>query len=152
MARQINVSILCDPCLSNEIASEGAEEYVLTIQGVAGGKPRVVALCSTHRKEFYDPISEVLSLYGQPPIKAGAYKGPRVEHLEESSGPVVCPACDRSYKNRGSLRSHCSETHHRTLAQLEGKPTPFPCETCEMAFERNQQLALHTKRAHVDAA
>lgn len=158
MARQVEVKVLCDPCMARDQEAAG-EEFTISLQG---DKPLVVAFCEPHRKEFYDPIVDALAIYGEKASadmlsgKAKRQTYPSVR-AERGSGEHACPVegCTKAYAWRGSLRTHVQDEHGTTLAVLEGRTgseTVYKCEVegCGRAFDSAQGLALHTTRLHRD--
>lgn len=170
MAREVQVQIWCDPCFGQEKREPALDEFTITVVGVMGSKPRVLALCEPHRKEFYDPIVDALTDFSTQ-AEVAAPKTPKRHHEggTGTSGPRTveereaaghrCPECDDPFSSRGSLQGHCVRSHGRTLAQLEGQDCPFTCRgevegpegkdvPCPMAFPLPQHRVLHEKKTH----
>lgn len=118
-------------------------------------------LCS----ECAAPILEVLAAYEKygskgdrtprPPRKI---KRPTpAKAVAAASAPMsdshVCPECEGSYASRQSLASHTRNVHDKSLAELEGRPTPYHC-SCGKNFAAPPGLALHVKKhpGHQQAA
>lgn len=183
MARELTMNLWCDVCLAAGDREQAEGEYTITVVGVLQSRPRLVALCERHRKEHYDPIVTLLQDFSSVPdaapkatkkaAAAAAASGGREKSAEDPSrgttagvlrggGGEICPKCGHELTGLPGMQRHAVEDHGRTLAQLQGVPTPFACEEtgeddegpwiengkCQMAFRFAQHLALHMSRTH----
>ena len=154
MAREIILRTWCDPCLVEEKQVEGQELPPLTL--IPGRKPRVLALCEVHRKEFYEPLVELLAEHGQAvdsdghpiPGTRGPYKKKVTPLAGEGAFPCPAEGCNYVGGTKNRLQSHARSVHDVTLAELEGEPLPHACPTCEKKFSSPQGLAVHLSRTH----
>jgi hypothetical protein len=72
-------------------------------------KPRVLALCEVHTKEFIEPLKQVLADHGQ--IVA-------TSQGEDAIGEQChIRSCGKVLKNNSTLRSHYRQIHHLTAEQ-----------------------------------
>jgi predicted RNA-binding Zn-ribbon protein involved in translation (DUF1610 family) len=165
VARLVIVRTLCDPCLETEAEVDGEELAPLKLPEISG-RPRVLTLCEVHRKEFYDPLVEILKELGQPVDEEGNAAGPRghykprkgaakksapapAPHEEPAaSSELACPACGKVSVNKSALQSHTRSAHDKTLAELRGEELPFKCPECGRDFSRPTGLGAHRFRTH----
>lgn len=129
MAREIVISIWCDPCLTlDDVHTEGEELPPITI---GNSKPRVMAMCKEHRENFYEPFVEALNQMGALADHLGTEKRPAKVRSAAASSPsmasetpsglrIVCPSCDRTAKNVSSLTTHMRTTHKTRLRDVLG--------------------------------
>lgn len=117
MARQLVTHIWCDVCLHEGEAQVEAEETPPVTIGTL--KPRVLALCEVHRKEF-DAFKDLVAGLGQIADSAVAQSG---QKEGPNTGDFVCPdpECGKGYRYRSSLDSHVERRHGMTLAQLRAR-------------------------------
>lgn len=136
MARR--VILLCDICDAKDIQAEGQEETI-TLNNL---KPRILAMCDTCRKEYYEPLETVLQQLGQiasgdlmrfggkaPTLPSSKTGTRRFKVSDEAYGPFaagkwVCPFVDESGKctarplqDKASVQKHFRATHHMTLGE-----------------------------------
>lgn len=64
------------------------------------------------------------------------------------SAELKCPACDRDFKNRGTLQKHCRQHHGKRLAELLGESLTHVCPDCGKAFAKAQGLGAHRAKSH----
>jgi hypothetical protein len=162
MAREIITKVWCDVCQTedpeNPVNTEAEETPPVTIGML---RPRVIALCETHKKERFDPFDELVRMYGQnaaevaaltpttpkrgggrPPGKrTGPWKG------EYACPDPACPKHDKPYSSMTSLRQHTDSHHGKTPVEMRlefdpdadfgEKPeiTRTECEDCDQVYE-----------------
>lgn len=122
MARELVTHIWCDVCLS---PGEGQDpEYVkgeeLPPVVLGNFKPRLLALCEPHRKEFYDPFRDMVARLGQVVPEGAARPSAAPVHAPGAYAcPVpTCPKHANPYRHDTSLGSHCRREHGATLTEL----------------------------------
>lgn len=132
MARELVTHIWCDMCLSPGEGKEptytkGEELPAVTI---APMKPRLLALCEPHRKEWYDPFKDLVARLGQV-VPDGGYRAavaPSAAPRALYPCPVPdCPKHAKPFKHDTSLSKHAREVHGMTTAELQaeyGAPEP----------------------------
>lgn len=147
MAREIITRVLCDRHLNDKDEAVEARTFVLAI---ANRPPHEMDLCT----DCAGPVVEVLQMlndYGRPfgaPVKTPRTGTPRSPM--DPADRVKCPACDHTSPSEPSARTHAVTVHKRTLAQLRGEPTPFPCEFegCPMEYPNNTARYQHMAQSH----
>ena len=138
MADKIITQRLCDFCQADDIERDG-ERRALRLDADA----YEVDVCKSHAKPLDDLAETLATLARKVPA--------RVPRPAISKGePETCPACQLVLSNVRSLAAHTRVVHGVTLAELEGKPVPFVCDTCGKRFSRNNGLIMH-QRAHANA-
>lgn len=115
MARR--VVILCDPCSAKDINAEGEEE-IISINNL---KPRLVAMCESCRKEFLEPLEQLIKEHGT--IATGDLVKPTKQAAMLPGMPTVrvsCPVdgCGAELKNEDSLVSHARSAHGLVKSQV----------------------------------
>lgn len=123
MAREIIISLLCDPCLANDIRVEGEETPPIQI---GHAKPRRIALCKQEHWELYETFAEMLKELGQiddataKPVATQGGKGgkrTRSDYGPFPQGEWPCPVCAHPYADKGHVQSHMRKQHHITLGE-----------------------------------
>lgn len=120
MAREVVTRIWCDVCFHEGEHTEAEELPPVTIGNT---KPRLLALCERHRKEFYDPFQQLLSELGQI-IPGSVNTAPRsggqsAPARTPTNGGISCPLdCGSILQNRDSLNGHTTRVHNKTLNEI----------------------------------
>jgi hypothetical protein len=162
VAREVILKTWCDPHLDQGEHVEGQELPPLLLPDLPGRQAVTMAVCDVHRKELYEPLVDALREFGQhvddegnPTGPRGRYKKaekPARKYNETVEGGVKCPACEHRSPNVPALSSHARNTHDSTIAELEGKPTPYACPECPedrpKSFATPQALGAHRARMH----
>lgn len=63
MAREIELRVWCDPCMQIDGERVEGEEMLPIIIGRA--KPKVIAMCTQHKEDFWDPFVEAIQKMGE---------------------------------------------------------------------------------------
>jgi len=146
MAQELRIVLICDKHMAEGITVEGAEAYPL------GG--HIAELCA----ECAAPVLVALDLvktFGRVDDKRGKRQTVTARQSQADDAPRQdwpCPACD--YVSHaisvGVLRQHATITHHRTLEQLNGEPTPYACraDNCPLEFAAAISRVQHEMRGH----
>lgn len=142
MAREIITRVLCDRHLNEKDEAVDADTFVL---GIANRPPHEMDLCP----DCAGPVVEALQMlndYGRPfgaPVKTP--KTPK-----DPADRIKCPACEWTSPTEPSARTHAVSVHKRTLAQLRGEPTPFPCGVgdCPLEYTNNTARSQHQMQSH----
>lgn len=129
MAREIISKTWCDPCMAREERVEGVEHTIT----IGNQKPRVLAVCPVHEKEFVTPVLEALAEYAAPadrvrtkPGKAEAGSGtgqpwspPSNAPLHDPDHPCKCayPGCNGTSTTDNGLAQHVYKFHNITKKQ-----------------------------------
>lgn len=152
----------CDICLTDDDTYEAGT----TVDGVQIGKtkPRTLDLCERHRKEYVQPLEDLLQRLGTPidkalpPVAAAgalpAAQGKRVIEVADEQ----CPLCGDVYR-RTSGESHFASKHPtasraRLFLERGLVDTIFDCDErdgkrkCDKAFLSKQGLGMHKMRVH----
>lgn len=114
MAREIITRIWCDVCLEDEQQVDATETPPIIM---GSNKPRILALCETHEKEFLTPLRELLLAAGSLVDTGAPSVGrPPTRGRVVNEGPSYClvrgcSAAGRPFKNEGSLGSHMRGVH-----------------------------------------
>ena len=161
MAREVIVRTWCDVHLTQDDEHvEGEELPPLAL--APRTKPKVVALCEVHRKEFYDPLVQLLADLGQPvPDAAAAAAATSVKRVNTGrGGPHMCPVDDCPYLGGptiSALQTHVRSHHDTTLNDLVtaaaaahswGSSSPGCPECGRSGFKGLAGLGAHRFRAH----
>lgn len=150
MAREVIVNTLCDPCLAEDVRTEGRELPAIQLPGVPGKAARVVAVCERHDKELLQPLVALLTEHGQAVDAEGqptsTARGNRRGKANNQEA-MTCPVCGHSSPNRGALASHARNMHDAALGELLGEAT-LTCPECGRLCSRPQGLAAHRRSAH----
>jgi hypothetical protein len=143
MARELVTHIWCDPCLSPEEGGEptytkGEELPAITLGTM---KPRVLAMCEVHRKEYYDAFRDLVARLGQVVPEGAAPSAPRSSsHAGSFPCPVPdCPKHTNPYRHDTSLGSHARREHGATVAELRAR---YGQEEPQGALDLHQEGAL----------
>jgi hypothetical protein len=126
MARRVIVKMLCDPCLAGGVEVEAEELPAMTL---TGNKPRVLALCESHRNEVYDPLVAMLKDHGQIVDIEPATGTASAPKAAKKTAAAKAPAPGVS----GEVQYHCPECREA------GEPRSFTAP---------QGLGAHRYRAH----
>lgn len=169
MAREVVISIYCDPCYQGEQRKVEGEEITVSLNGL---QPKVMALCDDHRKALYMPLAEALAAYGQRAEQSGrggktrpaaATSGRPAAAAPATAGPLAgkghggehkCPECDYAGPTRDALNSHLTNYHDTSLAEVEaaaaGETLPYACdvEDCARTFPAPQGKGAHMRAKH----
>jgi hypothetical protein len=151
MAREVTINTWCDNHLKRHEERVPGEEVIVALGELGIHKQLTLALCEPCRKEFYEPLRELLWQYGQ---RVGAGDEPvtqpskRVRPAPEEWLDCPAPGCNHRSPNKNALGSHVRSMHDTTLAELLGAPTPFKCPDCDRAFTAPQGLGVHRQRVH----
>jgi hypothetical protein len=115
MAREVVTHIWCDVCNEDDQRTPGEE--LPPIQFSPQMKPRVLALCEPHKKEWYDSFKELLVNVGQ------LVEGESLVGSEENKRTVECivPGCTTKLKNQGSRNAHLRQIHGMTWTEARAK-------------------------------
>ena len=121
MAREIITRIWCDVCLEHEQHVEASETPPIIM---GANKPRVLALCEPHEKEFLTPLRELLLSAGSLVDTGAPSVGRPPARRVVNEGPVYClvrgcSGAGRPFKNEGSLGSHMRGVHSIQLTQYK---------------------------------
>lgn len=161
MAREI--VLLCDPCLGQDIRTEGQEWTLGVREGVTGEvKPKVLALCTDHLDQLVKPVAALLDEFGENPEGIARPRGRqgkieaatlamqtrkgrppangREDHLNQ------CLWCELTYSgNAGGFGRHLRVVHgYAGLTEAFGGL----CPVCgEGPF---QQMMSHMNKAHAE--
>lgn len=158
MAREVIFKTWCDLCLVEEEQVDGIELPAMALPELPG-KPRTIALCEVHRKEFYDPLVELLREYGAHVDESGVPTGPRGKYKPRATTKVTatagtgltCPDCQKVVPDRSGLSSHGRQQHQKTLAVLLGEVAledAHQCPECHVWFAEAKGLGAHRSKAH----
>lgn len=174
MAREIQVSTWCDPCLASDVKAAGVE-FTASINGMA---TLTLAVCPDHQRGLVQPLTDALADWGQVMAQSDApsrVKGSsrRTAHATPS-GRAPCPidGCSGKALPR-TLAKHLWQVHGLRASEAraqgllppgtsEGKagradapdmPTlpmgrTFDCPQCGRQFVKNQGRAQHLFRLH----
>jgi hypothetical protein len=129
MAREITVSLWCDPCLAQDIRTVGEETPPIPI---GAAKPRILCLCKEHW-EVYEQFADLLKEHGQvvdhlnpAPKRTSPGSGGRRTHTDYGpfpEGKWECPVPDcgshnaKSLKEKSSVHGHMRKQHGVTLGE-----------------------------------
>jgi hypothetical protein len=157
---------LCDPHLWEHDQEVDGDTYRLGVQMPGARWAWVeIDLCESDAEEVAR-FAAYLEKYGREfsgPEQNGTGKRkytrrtPAPEDGQEgATGPAnglvgksfTCPACGTTVSSASGYRDHARRVHERSVDQLDGRPTPFACDHCSMAFAKPQALAIHTSRVH----
>lgn len=148
MAREIQTFTWCDVCLENEERTDAIE---VSVQ-MDALKPRVIAMCEPHRKQFIDPLRDLLIEHGQTTNSPSSTSASPVPGGGGGQfGLFECGMCDKGpYAHKQSLRSHIRATHNMTVTEYRAElarrgveqdhtavtpsATPEPAEDTETLF------------------
>jgi len=177
MPKLVIVNSLCDPCYRDGEESAG-EEVVVAFGDLARSKPQVMLTCERHRKEFYDPLRELLEAFGASPEGSAPAGGSTKARKDREPGPFKCmvEGCTAvPLKNVGSFNAHVRQKHDLTrgaYVEIYGEPqqlgqqslpidtTPIgdsvaTCPECEKVYSHElgnnrplQALGVHLARVH----
>lgn len=148
MAKEIIVSVWCDPCAKDGVREPGQTTPPLTI---GNAKPRTLDLCERHRKELLDALVSALDEdgadLGGAAAKTGKGAAESVSRLPYGSanapGPFDClvPDCGgrhtvkkggRGYPSPKALQNHLAYQHGVTMADyIEQYGVPVSLTTGE---------------------
>jgi len=146
MPKEVVVNAWCDPCYRDGVHTPG-EEVTLALGDLARFKPQVMLLCEPHRKEFYEPIRELLEEYGaatgtdaSTPVPAKRRSSTRTRSAygpyPEGEWPCPYPDCDRQdLPNKEALQRHIRMVHGVTLGDFlaqRGDPATPKAPTSHM--------------------
>lgn len=145
MARELVTHIWCDACLATPEGEEPvytkAEELPPTTMGAM--KPRLLALCEPHRKEYYDPFRELLQRLGQVVPDTGpraVSAAPAAPGRKVWPCPVpTCPRHTQPFSNKTSRSSHAQREHGATITQLRQQYPGAPSSETD----QEQGVLLH---------
>ena len=140
MATEIVTRTLCDFCMADDRATDGAETLSVSLNGSTWE----IDVCAEHRKPL-DDLGETLSAHGRKIPRTGATKATKPS---AQPGDHRCPVCGKLYTYRSSLTSHVRDVHGQTIGEAEGVPLDYPCDQCERAFSTPQGVAVHRNRVH----
>lgn len=160
MAREIQMAIWCDVCQAGGAQSEAEELPAVTIGTRASDKPKVLALCETHKAELYDPLVGVLSEHGVLAEKLG---------MATAEAKPVSSTDGRKFPAPDGLMYHCSEhpeytsklrstvNNHRNEKHgaaadvyiIGNHELEYKCDICPEQFTSPQGLSVHKDSRHV---
>lgn len=126
MARKITTHVLCDRCLHEDDAEVEAQETPPVTIGQM--KPRVLALCERHMKD-YETFKSLVQDLGQsvegtaPASVSPPRRRRRNDGTAPGSGTFPCPDPDcpkhsDPFRHEQSLRNHARNVHGVTVPQL----------------------------------
>ncbi len=150
MAQLIHIEVVCDSCASRDVHREGKSITV----ALGSDEPKNLDLCDECATALMGSLRELLHERGQPAVEKSVptRRRRRGGQMQDLPRTEQCPECEYKAPNRGSLRSHLSQIHDISLAELETKdpniPTPCQCKFCHLAFRNNQGLQSHTMSKH----
>ena len=129
MPKLVIVNSLCDPCYRDGENTEG-EEVVIALGDLARSKAQTMLLCERHRKEFYEPLRDLLDEFGAA-VEGGPVLSSTKARKDKEAGPFRCLAdeCTAApLKNVGSFNAHVRQKHGLTrgaYVEIFGEPTPL---------------------------
>ena len=127
MPKIVITNSLCDPCYRDGEQVEG-EEVVIALGDLARFKAQTMLMCERHRKEFYEPLRDLLDEFGAS-TEGGPVFASTKARKDRVSGPFKCQVdnCGAApLKNVGSFNAHVRQMHGLTRGEyvgLYGEPT-----------------------------
>ena len=114
MASEVVTHCWCDICLSAQVHEPGVPVQV-TLGFANDARALVMDMCESHRKEFVDPLGELLAKHARNVEPKRPYSRAR-SNSAKAEGPFRClvPGCaktERLYPNLGALTSHVRHRH-----------------------------------------
>jgi hypothetical protein len=101
MAREVQVFLLCDPCLNEEDVRTEGDTFVVAVGNL---KPREIVMCERHYKELLQPLHDMLP--DLPTTDAVASPQPSPDE------PQSCRICGKTHlKNLQTLQGHVRNMH-----------------------------------------
>lgn len=142
MARVIQLTVTCDPCMA---AGTHTMEGVVTSPPIEG---RTVDLCPEHVEQYLTPLSDLLVLYGELAELPARRRSPRKPEATGGAAAhpppgIQCPLCPSLSGTVKSLSVHLVK-HGTNMAALYGTACPL----CGHLSASSSALSSHLRRSH----
>lgn len=132
MPKEVVINAWCDPCY-REGEHTPAEEVTAALGDLARMRPQGLLLCERHRKEFYEPLRELLEEFGAQvgdaptPVKktrAKARRGSNYGPFPAGEWECPLPDCDATdLKDKTAVQRHTRMIHGVMLGDVLAEST-----------------------------
>lgn len=144
MAREVVISVLCDPCMDKDEKVEAEELPAFMLPGMRG-RPRIIALCPVHKKEVFDPLFDVLKEFGQQVTNEGM--APKSIKTESSTKPPEAHALP-AREGTGRAPRYARELYEEFfMVEMDGV-TYWQCPTCFEVRPTTSSSSLNNTISH----
>lgn len=145
MTKRVEVTILCDPCLTYDGLERRTEVQTYTVG------EQSLDLCGPHYDQYLDGLETLLRECGvavEPKAPATRRAAPSANGARSGADhpppAIQCPLCEHRAGSVGSLSVHLPTIHQTNMAAIYGTTCPL----CAHLSGNTSALSAHARLAH----